>query len=227
MTRWARISLVAVLGVIAASAPQANAAEIELVAGNVGASTVYDAGTGTWSVNSTLSGTSVLGGAFFYEMGSPQVNASFAWQGNPRVADTSAGGQASAVFGPGGTLTVYGKLYQFGIEIFDGMLMAGSVSGFGVHENTTVPNFIDMDPTAIFTPVAGVLVDGTFGLEMTLPYELSFTGGDARQSGGDLVDFQTSVTSVGTFQWNMTPVPEPTVGLLLLAGLGLVARRSR
>lgn len=227
MNQWARISLVAVMSVIAASAPQAAAAEIDVIAGNVGASAIYDATLGTWTVSSTLSGATVLGGALFYEIGSPSANAQFLWSGNPLVADTSAGGVASATFGPGGTFIVAGKLFQFGTEIYEGILLQGIVSGFGVHESATVANFIDMEPTAVFTPNGGALVNGSFGLEMTMPYFLSFTGGDARQGGGGLVDFQSNITSIGSFQWNMTPLPEPHAALLLAIGMGLAAWRRR
>lgn len=227
MNRWARLTLFAMLGLLAASAPQAGAVPIDLIGGNVGATQVYDGNAGVWSVGSTLSGTTVLGGANFYEIGSPANNASFTWVGNPLVADTSAGGLASAIFGPGGVLTVTGKLYQFGVEVFDGLLMQGTVSGFGVHENVGVPNFLDMDPTAVFTPTGGALVGGLFGVEMPTAYFLSFTGGDNRQAGGDLVDFQATVISQTTLQWNMVPVPEPHVALILLVGAGWAARRRR
>jgi hypothetical protein len=85
-----------------------------------------------------------------------------------------------------------------------------------------------MVQTAVFTPVSGALVDGSYGLTMTGDYNLTFTGALAQHfNGDDLADFQSDIVTIASFQWNMSPVPEPTAGLALLAGMVALAVRRR
>lgn len=233
--RFVAPATVAVLSV-ALTISTARAAQLDLVSGNVGQTFVFDSSlppSGQWSVGSNLSGSTAFdaGFTYYYQIGSNQEPAAFSWAGNPLVSDLSVGGQAHAVFGPGGTLTVTGKLFDIlggGNEVFDGLLISGSVSGFEVIEPVDAPSFLDMVQTAVFTPVSGALVDGSYGLTMTGDYNLTFTGALAQHfNGDDLADFQSDIVTIASFQWNMSPVPEPTAGLALLAGMVALAVRRR
>lgn len=225
--------LVAAAMLLVGGAAAASAAEISVVGGTVGSSYMFDAANQRWGINSDLSGALAFDDAFnfAYTLGDYTTTANFNWWGSTLNQDLSSGGHARARFNSGGFLEVTGKLYDFftGMEVYDGVLMRGTVAAFETYESYDLANSINTQDTTYFTPLSGVLVDGTFGLEMTRNYVLSFTGGNAQQNNGDLVDFQSDIQELVQFQWNMYPtdVPEPaSLGLLVLGGAVVLRRRK-
>jgi hypothetical protein len=222
-----------VVGLICASASAAPF-EINKIAGNVTQTPIYSTGPSQWDMpNAQITNANVEGPLptdfLFVEPSGFFTPGFVSWTGNPLVADTSAGGLASATFGPGGTLSITGTVYDVTFTpLFTGTLLSGTVSGFSVFEPAGGGDFLDIDSGdfPIFTPVSGPLVDGTVA-SMSLPFELRFTIAGAQQGGGPLEDFQTGVQAISSFQFQMNAIPEPGSILLLALGLGCCVRGGR
>lgn len=229
MQRMQMISAVAGAAVLTVCGA-ARAAEVELLSAEMNASPLYDAGGSSWNVTGApVVNGFVLAGLPFdiapTSMSSPA--GTLVWTGNPLLSDTSAAGVASADFGPtggGGTFQISGKLFQFGFEVYDGILVEGTLSGFSVEEPTN--NFLDLVGSCTLSPTNGALVDGTWA-SMSTPYLFNFSGARVTQGGSDLTDFSSNVEMVNVVNFNLLPVPEPTTALLLVAGVAAVARKRR
>ncbi|NOX58547.1 MAG: PEP-CTERM sorting domain-containing protein [Planctomycetes bacterium] len=229
-----RIAVLAA-GLVTMSASSAVfAVQLDAIQGNLSPTMLFDkslGANGQIDVSTGISGANAIdaGGTIILDLGTLADIASFEWSGNDLTSDNSVGGAASGTFGGGGTLTITGTLYDFGvIPGFTGVLMQGTVSGFSAEEPNGGDNFLDTGSSAIFTPLSGALVDGTQALVMNTDYVFAFTGGIAQQNGGDLQDFGSSIQNIASFQWTMTPVPEPSTLLLASSmALGIMLRRRK
>lgn len=224
--------IAAAVFVLMVFAPMAQGATIDLLSGNVGASPIFNAALGPqgeWMIpNAPLTNGSALSSDFDFLDIAPTTGPAglFDWNGNPLGADLSSGGRAHGVFLDGGELVLTGRLLNFGIEIFNGELLRGPISGFSVIEPIGGDNLLNTETAPVVFPQSGALVDNSLGFTMPGGYFMSFTIAEAQQNGGPLDDFGQDIVSIQSFQFNMVPVPEPAT-VVLLAGLAacVVVRR--
>ncbi len=241
MTRaWSGWALAACGLIALASAPVVSGAPITWISANAGQTPVFDADAGAmgeWTVNAPLSnGTALAPGATpsfvsFAPSSQPPLG-TLAWSGSPLVADNSAGGLAEGQFGPGGTFSLSGKVFVGGSQVADGVLISGTLSGFGAFEPSGAENNLDTSVAPILTPTGGLLGDGSVpelaDLSFAPQYELVFTLAGVEQAvTTDLVDFQNHIFMTSSFQFQMVAIPEPATAALLLGFAGLAVLRRR
>jgi len=228
-------AVVCVIGAAAWIAAAAHADPVNFIAANVQQSPIFDAtagANGQWTIpGATFFDGTVSAGAnlFYIEPSSVSAGGTMVWSGSDLAADLSVANQADGQFAPGGTFSISGTLYDFSFTpLFNGVLLAGAVSGFQVREPDNFPDALDMVIDPLLTPTSGALVDGTYAT-MNQPYALSLTIVGASQGGADLQNFQTDIESTVAMQFELNGpyVPEPGSVMLTLLGAGLLIHRRR
>lgn len=229
------------IGAALAMAVSASAAPVDFFAGNVQASSLFDADAGAngqWSMpggapSGAFSGGTISAGVDFYFTDPfSALTDDLVWTGNDLINDLSgtgpyAPGQAAAEFGGGGTFSLSGTLYDLTFTpVFTGLLVAGTVSGFSVFEPAGGADNLQWIDLPILTPTAGALVDGSFA-SMNTPYYLRLTVAGASQGGGPLTNFQSDIMTIDSMQLTMDAVPEPASLMLVLGGAAMLSVRRR
>lgn len=146
--------------------------------------------------------------------------------------DLNPGGPlAAGQFLPGGTLRISGRLYDGYTLLYDGLLLeANWVSGFKLLEDSQNTNRMDTFPVADMTSVAVRISGGWLWENNYLApwYGLSYKAVGCRQNGGDLIDFQSDITTLSMSDFSLVPIPEPSAAwLLVVAGGSLFMTRRR
>jgi hypothetical protein len=222
---------------------------IDNLAGNIRPNNVFDSSVPQWEIVSEadplidptgadgLADGTVNGaaGTWFIApsfLGSP--GAEIAWVGGNMIQDFSSGLVADATFAAGGTLEITGKVYEttFFTEIYDGLLLTGTLSSFRFTESGPSTNLLDMADedgipgNAVFTPTGGWLTTNGM-MEMVGDYYIDLSATDAQNGNGEVDNFQHDIWTTAGSQLALWQVPEPGTVLLLLGGLGVLARRRR
>jgi hypothetical protein len=230
------------IGAVLITAVAASAAPLNVLAGNVQPTAIFDADAGAngqWAMpggapNGAFTGGTVvddIGNVFFVDPFSMLMD-DLTWSGNNMIADMSgtgpyAAGQAAASFGPGGSFALTGTVYDlFMSPVFSGVLLTGTVGAFSLEEPSGGADHLQLINDPILTPTGGALADGTV-TSMLVPYYLSLTIAGAQQNGGPLVDFQSDIQAIDSMQFELTAVPEPGSILLVLGGIALLSSRRR
>jgi hypothetical protein len=214
-------------------ATAAQASTVQYLAGNIGATPIFDGGTDLWTMPEARLTNGTLGdGGGFGSFWTIDNSATISWEESALLTDLNPldpTNPADALFDSGGVLTIRGIVYDASNNmLFDGLLLEGEVSPFQMTETGAVSNNINLeDGTAFVTVTGGFLSNNTEGMTMPVgtQYWLDTSFAIVEQDGGELENWQGDSYSATTSTGITLVIPEPTTGLFLLCGSMILIRR--
>ncbi|RTL24418.1 MAG: PEP-CTERM sorting domain-containing protein [Burkholderiales bacterium] len=201
------------------------------------ATTTLNAGPYSVTYNETTPGFGSISA-----LGSGASSVSFEWSVNPVVNVSSVGGApVSATFAipdftisvnPGYTLSgaisaSLGNITYFllGSNATASITTTGKVSIDGAAPVTIAPTAL---PVTVVTPTFGYFAgSGSYSVAGFSTASLSAASITLSASGGNFVSIGAQPQNKLRFEFTATPVPEPSVYALMLAGLGVLGLRTR